>query len=135
MSLKQLAELYRYEGMHLGMKIAVGLPDGLVDQVSLGEMPTRVETIKLCRMIGEGLRAALRKTLAHLETLQADIENAAGYVPAGDEENIVPDDFVRLITLPEDEGGGTCAELDPARRCIGSTPAEALRALADVLES
>ena len=134
MSLKQLSELYRYEGMHLGMKIAVGLPEGLIDQVSIGEMPTKVETVKLCRMIGQGLRAALRKTLAHLETLQADIEDVAGYVPADDEENIVPDDFVRLITLPEEEGGGICAELDPARRGVGESPAEALRDLADALE-
>jgi len=132
-NLQRLAVLYRLEGMKLGLQIACGLPDGVLERVNSGEVPAKINTKKLLTMIGEGLRSALRGATGKLDKLHETIEQLSGYVPTDEQtekELLSPDLLVRLVNIPEEDGGGWMAELDPGCRDDGETPGEALGHLA-----
>ena len=132
--LDKLAEMYRMEGMKTGVQLITMMPQQLIDAVVRGDIPTHVETIVLLKQIKEGIESAHRSAIDRLEKLQVDLENVVGYKPLDEESLAKTDIFVRLITIPEEEGGGFCAELDPQHRGIGKTESEALKHLASLME-
>ena len=146
---KALAELYRREGIEIGVGLTTMLPQQLIDQASLGNVPPNVDTVTLLGMIKKGLESAHRAACDNLEKQQAEIEDRVGcavterdgtktrfgYQPLVLDELIRPDVFVRLITIPEEEGGGYCAELDPGCRGDGETAGEALADLAELIDA
>ena len=147
---KELAELYRREGIEIGVGLTTMLPQQLIDQASLGNVPPNVDTVTLLGMMKKGLESAHRAACDNLEKQQAEIEGRVGcvapkqresaedqfgYQPLVLEELIRPDVFVRLITIPEEEGGGYCAELDPGCRGDGETAGEALADLAELIDA
>ena len=131
--LDKLAEMYRIEGMKTGVQLITMMPQQLIDAVVRGDMPKHVDTIVLLKQIKEGIESAHRSAVDRLEKLQVDLENLVGYQPLDEEALAQPDVFVRLITVPEEEGGGFCAELDPQHRGVGQTKSEALTHLASLL--
>lgn len=131
--LDKLAEMYRMEGMKTGVQLINMMPQQLIDAVVRGDIPKHVDTIVLLKQIKEGIESAHRSAVDRLEKLQADLENLVGYKPMDEEALVESDVFVRLITIPEEEGGGFCAELDPRHRGVGKTRREALQHLSELL--
>lgn len=133
-NLEQLAELYLLQGVRRGVGMVVMLPQQLIDAVARGEMPTKVETVVLLKKIKEGIESAHRAAVDQLEKRQADLESVIGYRPVDEDALVQPDQFIRIIAIPTEEGGGFCAEMDPQHRGIGATKREALEHLATLLE-
>jgi hypothetical protein len=131
--LDKLAEMYRMEGMKIGVQLISMMPQQLIDAVVRGDIPKHVDTISLLKQIKEGIESAHRSAIDRLEKLQVDLENLVGYQPMNEEAITEPDVFVRLITIPEEEGGGFCAELDPQHRGVEKTKSGALKNLASLL--
>jgi len=132
--LKKLSDLYRLEGMQTGIMLTTMLPQKLIDQVAIGDVPKKVETIKLLEMIKKGLEAAHRAALDKLESLEVAVESLVGYVPLDQDDLTQSDIFIRLIAIPEEEGGGVCAELDPGCRGAGETPGKALEDISTMID-
>jgi len=133
-NLELLSDLYRIEGMALGISMMTMLPAKLIDGVSIGKIPTMVETIPFLKMIKEGLQGGHREAIDKLESLEIDIESLVGYTPLDEEKLATSDRFVRIITIPEDQGSGFCVELDPGCRGVGTTPGSAMAALAEMID-
>jgi len=120
--------------MKTGVQLITMLPQKLIDAVVVGDVPTHYDTIKLLGMVKEGIEAAHRSAVDKLEKMQADLEELVGYEPIDEEGLMAADEFVRLITIPEEaEEGGFCAELDPQHRGVGPTRGAALEHLAAIL--
>lgn len=132
-NMAKLAELYRMEGMRTGIEVTLTMPQQLIDAVVRGDMPKKVETMLLLKKIKEGIEKAHRGTFDQVEKMQADLESLIGYEPSDDDALTQPDEFIRIIEIPEEEGGGFCAEMDPAHRGIGDTKSAALEHLAALL--
>lgn len=131
--LPKLAELYRLEGMKTGIMLTTMLPQKLIDAVVLGDLPKHIDTIVLMKMVKDGIEAAHQSSIDKLEKMQADLEELVGYEPIDEEGLAAADVFVRLITIPEEEGGGFCAELNANARGTGPTAADALEQLSAIL--
>lgn len=131
--LTKLAEMYRMEGMKTGVMLITMLPQKLIDAVVQGDIPKHIDTIPLLNMVRKGIESAHQSAVDKLEKLQADLEELVGYEPIDEEKLAVPDVFIRLITIPEEEGGGFCAELNHNTRGIGATVTDALDNLVSIM--
>jgi len=135
LDMKYLAELYRLEGMRLGFQLAQAIPMSLNDQVSMRQIPPRIETRSLCRMIAGAIEKAGIKTEDQIAAKSADLEKAIGYIPE-DLNTPKPDELIRVIELPDAKDGktqGVRLRLG-GREVGGDSLASALRKLADSMD-
>ena len=133
----KLAEMYLLQGVRRGIGLIVMMPQQLMDAVTRGDMPTHVDTMLLLKQVKEGIESTHRAAIDALEKRQTDLESLVGYRSINEEEvveAVEADQFVRIITIPENGGGGFCAELDPKHRGLGATKREALEQLAELLD-
>ena len=132
-NLEELAKVYRLEGVVYGVSLCTTIPEKLIKNTQKGNIPTHMETIPLLKMIQEGLQSVHRISIDTLEALEVGIESLVGYTPIDEEELASSDVFVRIITIPKEQGGGFCAELNPNCRSVGATPQNALESLSVII--
>jgi hypothetical protein len=130
LNLEELAKVYRLEGIATGIRVALGVPDGLLAQLGRRRLATQMPTRQALGLFRSGLHDVLRKATDVAEAHREQVEKMTGYVRPAAEEEAIADEFVRLIPLPTEQGGGWAAETADGRRGIGTTRSAALLDLA-----
>jgi len=136
MSLEQLANYYRLDGMKMGIETLLHLPTQFRESVIKGEIPQKVETIRFIGMFRRAMKAGFDQVINKIDATKADIERITGFEQKEtNPDDLIPDQFVRIIRVPDSEGGGFGAEFDSEIRGIGPTVETALEDLVNVLKA
>lgn len=136
MNLEKLAEYYRLDGMKIGIETLMQLPEQFRASVINGNIPQQVETIKFIGSFRRAMRAGFEQVLDKIDAMKAEIEKITGFeqqtVSAND---LIPDQFIRIVRIPDSEGGGFGAEFDFDIRGGGQTIIDALKDLVAMMET
>lgn len=135
-NLEKLAEYYRLDGMKIGIATLLQLPEQFRASVVNGSIPQQVDTIKFIGSFRRAMSAGFEQVLDKIDAMKAEIEKITGFeqqpVSAND---LIPDQFVRIVRIPDSEGGGFGAEFDFDIRGKGPTIIDALKDLVAMMET
>lgn len=129
--LQALANVYRLEGIQMGMKTLMVLPEKFRDAVINENIPRQVDTIKFIGAFRRAIVDNLAQVMNQADAVKAALEKTVGFqadpVSAND---LMPDMFIRVVRVPDANGGGFYVELDSETNGHGKSLGAALSSLA-----
>lgn len=136
MDIENLENYYRLEGMKIGIETLMQLPDQFRQAVLNGSIPREHDTIKFIGVFRRAMKAGFDQVFNKIDAMKAEIEKKVGFeqkvVTAND---ILPDQYVRIVRIPDSEGGGFCTEFDSDIRGFGMSVSKSLNELAKNIAS
>jgi hypothetical protein len=128
--LQGLANVYRLDGIQLGMKTLEVLPEKFREAVIQGKIPRQVDTIKFIGAFRRAIVDNLIQVMNQAEAVKHELEKTVGFqADPVSAKDLMPDMFIRVVRIPDVNGGGFYAEMDSEIHGRGLTMIAALKDL------